>query len=506
VSRGLVALLTVLLTTAGLALTTQVAGADPIINVTPDTGVVDGQQVTVLARGFEPGSSVAVGMCRTEVLTTFDVFGDCDTSNYQLRTANSQGRIRAEFKAYRFLPLSGAPVDCAHEGACIIGAGDFSSLADITTSATTPIIFDPGIVNDPPLRITTSVGPIGARTVRVDLTCDRPVDVRVGANLIQPRPRVAEFTWPRLAGRTRIACDGTGTAVVPVEPRQRAGRGGVIHPYRRLLPGPAELRVTTRANEGRFTSFDEVTRTIDIVEPALTRRIRIDHDGVSTRLRGTRISPAGRAVARVEVSCAGAVPSVYVTAQVVAPAPGATYRSATGGAEAADCGPTAQTVTVPLNDLDVIGGFRSDIVPAGPIEAYVTAAVDFGEGAVDMRPLTTRRDMRPWPIRIDPNPRSRLTIGRATTERVRASFDCKRTAPFTVWALMGQQVGRVVFHQGGRTVMSCIEGQTVVFDVPWSGGVRPGVRSAIQLFAVNGDHFTWTGSFQQTQAGWRTVR
>lgn len=505
-SKGRVALVTALLSVAGLALAAPGAGAQPTIEVSPDTDVIDGQHVTVLARGFEPGSSVAIGMCRTEVLTTFDVFSDCDTSNYQLRTANSQGRIRAQFKAYRFLAASGAPVDCADEDACIIGAGDFSSLGDVAASATTPIVFDADIVNDPPLRVTTNVGPTGPRTVRVDLACSRPTDVRVRADLIQPRDRVDAYTWPRQGGTTTVACDGTASTVVPLEPHQRRHRSGVIWPYRRVVRGPADLEITTSADAGRFSHYERVTEPHVVTEPSLTRRIRIDRHGVSTSLRGVRISRAGRAVARVEVACVDREPSLWVSTQVVARAPGATYRSATGGAEATDCGPTAQTVSVPLNDLNAIGGFRSDIVPAGPVEAYVTAGVNFGQGAVDMRPLTTRRDMRPWSIRIEPNPRSRLTIGRATTEHVRASFDCRRTAPFTVWSFVGQPVGDVVFHQAGRTVMRCVAGRTVVFDVPWSGGVRAGVRSAITLSAVNGDHFTWTGRAQQTQAGWRTVR
>ena len=163
-------------------------------------------------------------------------------------------------------------------------------------------------------------------------------------------------------------------------------------------------------------------------------------------------------------------------------------------------------MSAPLNDLRVTDAFRSDIVPAGPVEVYVTAGLNFGEGAVDMRPLTTRRDMRPWWIRVEPSPNSPLRVGRATTERVRASFDCDHTGPLTVWSFMGQPVGHVVFHEGGRAEVACVAGRTVVFDVPWSGPVRPGVRSAIQLFAVAGMEHTWTPGSEHRQAGWRTIR
>ena len=113
--------------------------------------------------------------------------------------------------------------------------------------------------------------------------------------------------------------------------------------------------------------------------------------------------------------------------------------------------------------------------------------------------------MRSWWLRVEPVPDSPLTIGRATTRGVRASFKCDRTGPITVWSFVGQAVGHVVFHGGGRTEVACVEGRTVGFDVPWSS-VRRGVRSAVQLYAVSGVEVTWIPPSEHRQAGWRTIR
>jgi hypothetical protein len=98
------------------------ASAEPTITVSPDTGLVDGQIVTVTAGGFTPGSTIASGQCPASAVGVTDPFelqricGSVAT----WREVDGTGTTQFEMPVLRELPDG---VDCAID-ACIILVGD----------------------------------------------------------------------------------------------------------------------------------------------------------------------------------------------------------------------------------------------------------------------------------------------------------------------------------------------------------------------------------------------
>jgi len=124
----------------------------PTITVSPATGLVDGQAVTVSGSGFSPYASVGMSQCRAGATSS----SDC-ASTFQVALADANGSFSAQLTVHTQLqitnfmtsaPLEAAPVlftptvttvDCTSAlGACIIGA---ANLADTTEVGTTPLSF-----------------------------------------------------------------------------------------------------------------------------------------------------------------------------------------------------------------------------------------------------------------------------------------------------------------------------------------------------------------------------
>ncbi|MGI9602343.1 MAG: hypothetical protein ACR2QE_10690, partial [Acidimicrobiales bacterium] len=167
----------------------------------------------------------------------------------------------------------------------------------------------------------------------------------------------------------------------------------------------------------------------------------------------------------------------------------------------------ARDLLVPLNELN--SRPRADVVPSGPVDLYATVTDDRFLRSHDMRRVTTKRAMQPASIRATFDSSSRLRIGRVTSEGVRVSFRCKRSARFTVFAWIGQPQEEVVFQENDRIVVNCVGGRTLVFDVPWRDDdsvVRSKFATAVNVRAINGKHTFWGGPWQQSQGGWRTSR
>ncbi|MGI9602921.1 MAG: hypothetical protein ACR2QE_13630 [Acidimicrobiales bacterium] len=486
-----------------------VAGADPSIVVNPNSNVADGTTVVVRGAGFPPGTTAATAQCASVVLQTNDVLGDCDTDNFRTGAVQPNGRVRLELTAYRFLDLGNEVIDCAVPGSCIIGIGSSENFPEVGEFATTEIDFDDTVVNDPPLEVEANLLGWTSRSIDVEVTCSRPASGNVRATIAQDGPD--NFTNPFVSGSRYVECDGVTRVSFPLVPRQNQGRGGLIYPFRRLKSGPASLTVNATMQSERWYQTTNIIEEIELVDPGLHRRITDDNSTATTvRLRGIRVTRSGRGVAKVELSCAADVGSPYVWVSLLADGPGATYRTA-NGAWSQPCEAGHHVISVPVDSLE--RAHRANVIPAGDIEAM--AAVDDLEGgySLDMRPLTTNRDILPPSLRVSHNPASRLRIGHATgsvrshqLNRVRASFRCGRTAPFTVFATIGQPIGATVHQRFERVDVQCVAGRTVVFDVPWSPGIQSGRRTAITLQAVNGHHYHWTGPFQQTQGAWRTTR
>jgi hypothetical protein len=111
------------------------------VTVTPSTGLVDGQTVSVSGSGFTPGASV--GWC-LGVVTATPSSNNCGTSTIRLGTADAQGGFSGTLQLRRFIfvPSLQRTVDCANPpDACVIGAAEVADVAG--TGATAQVEFAP---------------------------------------------------------------------------------------------------------------------------------------------------------------------------------------------------------------------------------------------------------------------------------------------------------------------------------------------------------------------------
>jgi hypothetical protein len=104
-----------------------------VVHVTPNTGLVEGQTVSVEVSGL---SAVNVGVAECQAGATG--INDCD-----LGTAIFPGGFPTTFVVHRFITIgSNTTIDCAAApGACIIGAADIGDIN--ATIGTAPIAFAP---------------------------------------------------------------------------------------------------------------------------------------------------------------------------------------------------------------------------------------------------------------------------------------------------------------------------------------------------------------------------
>jgi hypothetical protein len=168
----------------GLATMTAVAEAAPMISVSPSTGLLDGQTVTVSGTGFRPLATVYVATCPPTATQPLD----CDESNFASLGADVDGSVTITYTVHRLIRPSsdpgGAPLDCAHV-ACRIGATDDPFAAALGTDPLVPVTFA-----SPQLQVTVEpVSTIDATTnevvTRARVICDLATSISLVATFRQ---------------------------------------------------------------------------------------------------------------------------------------------------------------------------------------------------------------------------------------------------------------------------------------------------------------------------------
>jgi hypothetical protein len=131
------------------------SGAEPAvplaaaIEVTPATGLVQGDDVTITGSGFPASSLLAFVQC---------VPGggqeDCNLANLVYVNSDATGSFSTSFTPQRILRVQGVDHDCADVGACVIGGGTVPDGSG--GSAVADIRFDPSVPPPPPPSLTAS--------------------------------------------------------------------------------------------------------------------------------------------------------------------------------------------------------------------------------------------------------------------------------------------------------------------------------------------------------------
>jgi hypothetical protein len=87
--------------------------------VSPSTGLVDGQTVTVVGTHFSPGAPGVLVQCPADPLD----FNDCAFSPHRFPSAGAGGRFEVSFEVAAEIRVGGRTVDCRRQP-CVMWAGD----------------------------------------------------------------------------------------------------------------------------------------------------------------------------------------------------------------------------------------------------------------------------------------------------------------------------------------------------------------------------------------------
>lgn len=157
--------------------------------VSPNTDLVDGQQVRVRGSGYEPGTTLELRQCEAP----FRGPEDCFETNVRFPTTDQAGNFATRFPVRRVIrTFNDSRVDCAaSEGACVLVA---FPVGEPAAAEVVPLSFDPDVPAMAPLQAEFTVdlvNEVDPRTgdVRISGTvrCSRPAQAIVDVELSQRR-------------------------------------------------------------------------------------------------------------------------------------------------------------------------------------------------------------------------------------------------------------------------------------------------------------------------------
>jgi hypothetical protein len=145
----------VMVSTAGVAASgaatrgsTGAAVAVPVVKVSPSTGLVDLQKVTVTGSGFRANAQIATVECRLGATGA----AGCDLGTLIYDQTDKHGAFTVIRYVRRLIFVNGKTIDCGAAAGCQLGAGDVST----QKGASQTIFFNPKI---PPKIATITVSP-----------------------------------------------------------------------------------------------------------------------------------------------------------------------------------------------------------------------------------------------------------------------------------------------------------------------------------------------------------
>ena len=223
------------------------AGAAPSVSVTPNSGLLDAQQVSVSASGFTANTQIAIIECTSGATSQ----NDCDLSTLNYTNADGLGNVSASYNVFRqiFPANDPAGLDCA-TASCVLAVANISNQ---TEAASTPIAFDPTVPLPPQLTVTATIDRGGSFdhagnvTITGTVTCNLPADVELFDGVTQRVGRVLL----NANGYTDIACDGPTRYALTAQPYNGIFRGGT-----------ATVQLNFDSFSGRRPVFGTVNATV----------------------------------------------------------------------------------------------------------------------------------------------------------------------------------------------------------------------------------------------------
>jgi Neocarzinostatin family len=237
----------------------------PVLSATPDTSLVDGQNISVSGAHFHPGDQIVMTECQRK---THSCGYDGVLGGEQFATVDSNGRFTVTFSASRVLVLLGGTVDCAKTAGCELSAIDANSPAP-TPLARTPLSFNPAVPPLPPLDLKVHLDPTGrirpgttptsnGVKLRAIIACNRktptPVDVQFEVSQAGPH-------------RSQTATQFVGQAMCQVGglPFDAVAQMAFDVPTFPFVPGLASAIYEVRGTTGSAASEVAITGAVNLV-------------------------------------------------------------------------------------------------------------------------------------------------------------------------------------------------------------------------------------------------
>ncbi len=121
----------------------------PVVKVSPTTGLVDLQNVTVTGSGFSDNVQIGTVECRAGATGE----GDCDLGTLVYVQSDQHGKFTLTRYVRRLISVGGKTIDCGAAKGCILGAGNVANLKQASGQT---IFFNPKI---PPKVAKITVSP-----------------------------------------------------------------------------------------------------------------------------------------------------------------------------------------------------------------------------------------------------------------------------------------------------------------------------------------------------------
>lgn len=132
----------------------------PTVTAVPDTGLLDGQKITVSGTDWSPGGRIGLTECA--VAGSVCEFTTSTTGHGII--VGSAGTFSGPFTVNRFIEGEDGPVDCAQPSTCELEAVD---IGDPDETATTPITFADVVVVPPVLTASPSADLVDGQNITV---------------------------------------------------------------------------------------------------------------------------------------------------------------------------------------------------------------------------------------------------------------------------------------------------------------------------------------------------
>lgn len=226
------------ITTLAMVGVASPVAAAPAVTVTPDTDLVDGQEVTVELTGWAANGSLGVLQCTAGL----GIEG-CDTSRLQFPQVDAAGNASVTMRVYTLLDSATGTRDCRVVQCVIAAATEPSGIGAVTAA----LAFDPDapLLPLPTLTVDPDTGLADGQTVAVEVTGARP-----GASyvVVQCAASATEMAGCRDWNEwVELDDDGNGSAPIDVYAAFRTRDGTEVDC--RTAPGTCDLRLYRQGSD-----------------------------------------------------------------------------------------------------------------------------------------------------------------------------------------------------------------------------------------------------------------